>query len=163
MRKETLPVGAVYDRTFFAESTKKARSQTAPTGAISKLVLLIAILFSVEPLLAQMTMPGMAAMENSVGYLSSGTSIEPRAVSEFAPMIHTSLGNWTFMFHGNVFIVDTQQTGPRGFDKFFSTNWLMPMVARDFGRQTVMLRTMLSLEPATVSRRRYPELFQLAE
>src|SRR5215471_4638262 len=151
------------DRTFFAESMKNVRSQTAPAGPICKLVLVIAILFSVKPLLAQMTMPGMAAMENSVGYLSSGTSIEPRAVSEFAPMIHTSLGNWTLMFHGNVFILETQQTGPRGFDKFFSTNWLMPMVARDFGRQTVMLRTMLSLEPATITQRRYPELFQTGE
>jgi hypothetical protein len=124
---------------------------------------MIAAILNFQPLLAQMTMPGMAAMENSVGYLSSGTSIEPRTVSEFAPMIHTSLGNWTLMFHANVFVVDTQQTGPRGFDKFFSTNWFMPMVARDFGRQAVMFRTMLSLEPATVSRRRYPELFQLGE
>jgi hypothetical protein len=115
------------------------------------------------PLRAQMIMPGMAAMENSVGYISSGTSIEPKTTSEFAPIIHTSLGNWTLMFHGSAFLVDTQQTGPRGADKLFSTDWLMPMVSRDFGRQTVTFRTMLSLEPATVTRRRYPELFQSGE
>src|SRR5262245_4650707 len=92
-------------------------------------------------------MPGMAAMENSAGYLSSGTSVEPKSTSEFAPIIHTPLGkNWTLMFHANVFIVDAQQTGPRGNDKFFSTNWFMPMVSRDFGRQTLMFRTMFSLE-----------------
>ncbi len=115
------------------------------------------------PLRGQMTMPGMAAMENSVGYISSGTSIEPKTTSEFAPIIHTLLGNWTLMFHGNAFLVDTQQTGPRGADKLFSTNWLMPMVSRDFGRQTLTFRTMMSLEPATVTRRRYPELFQSGE
>ena len=111
----------------------------------------------------QMTMPGMAAMENSVGFLSSGTSIEPKTVSEFTPMIHTSLGNWSLMFHANGFLVETLQTGPRGGDKLLSVNWLMPMVSRDFGRQTIMFRTMLSLEPATITNRRYPELFQSGE
>jgi hypothetical protein len=112
---------------------------------------------------AQMNMPGMTAMENSVGFLSSGTSIEPRTTSEFTPMFHTSLGNWTLMLHGSAFLVDSQQTGPRGADKLFSTNWVMPMVSRDFGRQTITFRTMLSLEPATVTLRRYPELFQSGE
>src|SRR5437868_8457212 len=86
---------------------------------------------------AQMNMPGMAAMENSVGFLSSGTSLEPKTTSESAPVIHKSLGNWTLMFHANGFLVDTQQSGPRGGDKLYSVNWLMPMLSRDFGRQTV--------------------------
>jgi hypothetical protein len=67
------------------------------------------------------------------------------------------------MFHANGFVVDTQQTGPRGADKLFSVNWFLPMLSRDFGRQTVTFRTMLSLEPATVTKRRYPELFQSGE
>lgn len=116
-----------------------------------------------ESSFAQMTMPGMAAMENSVGFLSSGTSVEPRTTSESAPMFHTSLGDWTLMFHANGFLVDTQQTGLRGADKLYSINWLMPMISRDYGRQTVAFRTMLSLEPATVTQRRYPELFQSGE
>jgi hypothetical protein len=107
-----------------------------------------------------MNMPGM---ENSVGFLSSGTSIQPKVVSEFEPMIHTSLGNWTFMFHGVAFVVDTQQSGPRGRDKLYSPNWMMPMLTRQFGRHSVMFRTMLSPEPLTVSKRRYPELFQSGE
>jgi hypothetical protein len=115
------------------------------------------------PAYAQMKMPGMAAMENSVGFLSSGTSVEPRVTSEFVPMIHRTYGNWTLMLHGNGFVLDTQQTGPRGADKFYSVNWLMPMISRDFGRQTVMFRTMVSLEPATITNRRYPELFQSGE
>jgi hypothetical protein len=127
------------------------------------LMFIVVCAVAVDSVFAQMSMPGMAAMENSVGYLSSGTSVEPKVVSEFAPMYHTSLGNWTLMFHANVFLVDVQQTGPRGADKFFSANWFMPMISRDFGRQTVTFRTMLSLEPSTITQRRYPELFQSGE
>ncbi len=108
-------------------------------------------------------MPGMSAMENSVGYLSSGTSIEPTATSEASSMVRGSLGSWTVMFHANAFIQDIQQSGPRGGDKFFSTNWLMPMLANKWGAHSLTLRTMLSLEPATVTDRRYPLLFQTGE
>jgi len=105
----------------------------------------------------------MPGMENSAGFLSSGTSLQPRVTSEFEPMIHTSVGNWTFMFHANAFAVEGQQSGPRGGDKFYSVNWMMPMFLRQFGRNSVSFRTMLSLEPATVTKRRYPELFQTGE
>src|SRR6266478_8476701 len=111
-------------------------------------------------LLQQPSMPGV---ENSVGYLASGTSIEPQTTSESSSMIHGSLGNWTLMFHANAFVVDVQQSGPRGRDKFFSTNWLMPMMTHQSGRHSMTLRTMLSLEPATVTKRRYPLLFQSGE
>src|SRR5262245_9516359 len=67
------------------------------------------------------------------------------------------------MFHANVFLVDIQQTGPRGRDKFASGNWAMPMLYRQFGRSGVSLRTMLSSEPVTVTKRRYPLLFQSGE
>lgn len=124
--------------------------------------LTIVILTLASPLLAQESM-NMAAMENSVGFLSSGTSIEPKATSESSPMIHKTLGNWVFMFHANAFVVGTQQKGPRGRDKAFSSNWFMPMLARTFGASTISFRTMLSLEPATVTHRRYPLLFQTGE
>ena len=51
----------------------------------------------------------------------------------------------------------------RGGDKFFSTNWFMPMAQRRLGPGTFTVRAMLSLEPATVSGRRYPLLFQQGE
>jgi hypothetical protein len=123
-------------------------------------VILFVCLGAAIPLDAQMSMPGM---ENSVGFLSSGTSIQPKATSESESMIHTSWGNWTFMFHANAFIVGTQQTGPRGHDKFYATNWVMPMLNRQFGRNAITFRTMLSLDPITVTKRRYPELFQSGE
>src|SRR5262245_32266771 len=128
-------------------------------GFYGALILLVQML-AVGPVLAQMSMAGM---ENSVGFLSSGTSLEPKATSETDPMIYKSFGNWTFMFHANVFIVQTQQSGPRGKDKFYSANWFMPMVSRTFGRHSVMGRTMVSLDPATITKRRYPQLFQSGE
>jgi hypothetical protein len=109
---------------------------------------------------AAQSMPGM---ENSAGFLSAGTSIEPKNTSEADPMLHRYLGNWTVMFHANSALVSVQQSGPRGGDKVFSTNWMMPMLYRSFGRQSVAFKTMLSLEPATVTKRFYPELFQSGE
>jgi hypothetical protein len=105
----------------------------------------------------------MIGMENTAGYLSSGTSLEPKSTSESAPMVHKPLGNWVFMFHANAFVVSTQQSGPRGGDKVFAGNWVMPMVARPFGASTITFRTMMSLEPLTVTQRRYPLLFQTGE
>src|SRR5215467_1423877 len=78
-----------------------------------------------------MRMPGM---ENSVGFLSSGTSLEPLSTSESNPMVHGTWRDWTVMFHGVVFVPTNQQTGPRGHAKTFSTNWFMPMLSRQFGR-----------------------------
>jgi hypothetical protein len=67
------------------------------------------------------------------------------------------------MFHANVFLLDEQQSGPRGGDKFFSTNWFMGMAQRKAGPGTFTARAMLTLEPATITERRYPLLFQLGE
>jgi hypothetical protein len=121
-----------------------------------------------------MDMPGMSGMAMSnmnmqpgsllelmEQHQTSGTDAEPNSTP--SAMLMTQRGKWTFMFHGVVFLNDIQQTGPRGGDKFFSTNWFMPMAQRKFGKGTLTLRTMLSLEPATVSQRRYPELFQQGE
>ena len=92
---------------------------------------------------AQQSM-NMVGMENTAGYLSSGTSLEPKATSESSTMVHMTLGNWALMFHGNAFVVSTQQSGPRGGDKVFSGNWAMPMIARSFGASAIALRTMRS-------------------
>ena len=92
---------------------------------------------------------------------TSGTAAQPNSTP--SEMFMATKGSWTFMFHGEAFLNEIQQTGPRGFDKLFSTNWFMAMVQRKFSSTTLTLRTMLSLEPATVSGRRYPELFQQGE
>lgn len=92
---------------------------------------------------------------------TAGTSAQPNSTAE--PMIMLPKGNWLFMFHGVAFINVLQQSGPRGYDKFFSTNWFMPMAQRRFGNSQLTLRAMISLEPATVTNRFYPLLFQQGE
>jgi hypothetical protein len=91
----------------------------------------------------------------------SGSDAEPNSTP--IPMLMTMQHGWMLMFHGQGFLSEIQQSGPRGADKLFSTNWVMPMAQRRFGRARLTVRTMLSLEPATVTDRRYPELFQQGE
>ncbi|MGB8129708.1 MAG: hypothetical protein WCG81_07935, partial [Candidatus Angelobacter sp.] len=92
---------------------------------------------------------------------TAGTSAQPNSINE--PMIMRVWGKWMLMFHGTAFLNALQQSGPRGYDKIFSTNWFMPMAQRQIGRSQLTLRTMLSLEPATVTERFYPLLFQQGE
>lgn len=92
---------------------------------------------------------------------TSGTSAEPNSTP--TPMWMEMKGEWMLMFHANAFVVDTQQSSPRGGDKLFSTNWFMPMAERELGPGQLTLRAMFSLEPATVTDERYPLLFQQGE
>jgi len=108
-----------------------------------------------------MNLQANSLIEEIVHHGTAGTSVEPNSTP--VPMLMTMKGNWMFMFHGVGFLNSIQQSGPRGFDKAFSTNWLMPMAQRQLGPGTFTARTMLSLESATVTKRRYPELFQLGE
>ncbi len=98
---------------------------------------------------------------NLLRHTSSGTDLEP--VSNAPPMLMRMRGNWMEMLHGEVSVVEQQQTGPRGHDKLFSVNWAMPMAQRTFAHSELTLRAMFSLEPATISGRYYPELFQQGE
>ena len=109
----------------------------------------------------EMKMQPKSLIELLQQHATSGTDAEPNS-TPFEMLMRTE-GNWTLMFHGVAFLSDIQQSGPRGADKLFSTNWFMPMAQRKLGNGTLTLRTMLSLEPATVSDRRYPELFQQGE
>jgi hypothetical protein len=92
---------------------------------------------------------------------SSGTAFQPSSWP--MPMVMTRTDDWHLMWMGQAFIVDTQQAGPRGGDKFYSTNWGMLGAVHDLAGGSIMLRSMLSLEPATITDRRYPLLFQTGE
>ncbi len=123
-------------------------------------------------------------IEAELTHITSGTSVEPASTP--VSMIMSSSHGWMLMLHGTAFIADIQQhaasdpTGPspatceqfsvpcwapvtRGGDKFFAPNWLMPMAMREFGPGQLTLRAMFSLEPATITARQYPELFQQGE
>ena len=75
-----------------------------------------------------MQMPGMSMdnknpAENLLMNLSSGTAVNPAGWS--MPMLMKPLGSWNAMFMAQAFVIDTQQSGPRGGDKFYSSNWFM--------------------------------------
>jgi hypothetical protein len=114
-----------------------------------------------EPGAHVMSMQPHDFLEEITAHASSGTSAEPDSTP--MPMLMTMKDSWMLMFHANVFATDEQESGPRGRDKFFSTNWLMPMAQRRLGPGILTLRTMLSFEPATITGRQYPLLFQLGE
>jgi hypothetical protein len=103
----------------------------------------------------------MTFIDEILLHATAGTSAQPNSTD--SPMIMRVRGKWMFMFHGTAFLSALQQSGPRGYDKVFSTNWFMPMAQRQIGRGELTFRTMLSLEPATVTQRFYPLLFQQGE
>jgi len=109
----------------------------------------------------EMSMQPETFVQEILMHSTSGTSAEPNSTP--MPMLMKQTHGWTLMFHGNVFILDEQQSGPRGTDKFFSTNWLMGMAQHKLGHGVLTLRSMLTLEPATITDRRYPLLFQQGE
>jgi hypothetical protein len=125
------------------------------------------------PMNMDMMKPPTNLIETELNHTNSGTSVEPPSTPVF--MLMRNYRGWMLMLHGSAFIADTQQhagsnlstTGQRGGDKLFSTNWLMPMAMRQLGQNgrygQLTLRTMFSLEPATISARQYPELFQQGE
>src|SRR5438270_12310054 len=106
-------------------------------------------------------MQAEAFIEEILHHATSGTTAEPDSSPH--SMLMTSKHGWELMFHGVAFLNALQQSGPRGDDKVFSTSWFMPMAQRQFGRSVLTLRTMVSFDPATITHRFYPELFQQGE
>jgi len=68
-------------------------------------------------------MGGMNQAGDSLMNLASGTSMNPESWA--MPMLMRNADGWKLMFMGSAFLVDTQQTGPRGADKFYSESWGM--------------------------------------
>src|SRR2546427_8663854 len=76
---------------------------------------------------------------------------------------HVMSGSWLLMLHGFGFVQYARQGGRRGDDQFGSLNWAMLMASRDLLGGRFQARTMLSLDPATVTNRGYPLLLQSGE
>jgi hypothetical protein len=93
--------------------------------------------------------------------IGSGTTWIPDAVP--LPAARGMLGRWLLMGHGFAFLNYNHQGGPRGDAQLGSTNWAMFMASRDLAGGRLQLRTMLSLDPATVTARGYPLLLQSGE
>ena len=115
---------------------------------------------------AQMPMnmggPAPSFPDSVLRHSGAGTDLEPE--SNAPPMLmRMSSSGWMLMLHGQAIVAEQQQTGPRGRDKLFSVNWMMPMAQKSWKRSELTLRGMFSLEPATITGRYYPELFQQGE
>jgi hypothetical protein len=109
-----------------------------------------------------MNMVDMNSASMDLTNMASGTAVNPQSWP--MPMITTHFGSWNTMFMGDGFLVDTQQSGPRGGDKVYSTNSAMAAAEHRVGKSgAFQVDLMLSLEPATVTDRRYPLLFQTGE
>lgn len=121
-----------------------------------RLFLAGAFLWLLTPARAQMNDAGMYLMN-----MASGTSMNPESWP--MPMLTPRLGSWDLMLMGQAFVADTQQAGPRGGDKLYSPNAFMLSAMHSLGGGSLMLQSMLSLEPATITDRRYPLLFQTGE
>lgn len=125
------------------------------------------LILLVSPASSQMAMPEHehaqdgSLVAQTLEHTTMGTAAQPASTPD--AMLMTMRGKWMFMFHANAFLNVQQQSGPRGADKVFSTNWFMPMAQRDLGPGKLTLRFMGSFEPATVTHRYYPELFQQGE
>jgi len=70
---------------------------------------------------------------------------------------------WQFMQDGIVFAEFNHQGGPRGGTEFVAPNWWMGMATRGTSRGRLTFTSMLSLDPATVGKAGYREIFQAGE
>jgi hypothetical protein len=77
--------------------------------------------------------------------------------------MHMGATGWQFMQDGALFAVVNHQGGPRGGNGFTAPNWWMGMLSRQFSGSTLTFNTMLTLDPATVGKKGYREIFQVGE
>ena len=92
---------------------------------------------------------------------ATGTSWQPDAARHEG--VHVVAGAWRLMLHGSVDGVLDDQGGPRGDTRVFASDMGMAMAQRPLGPGTLGLRTMVSLEPASIGRQGYPLLLQSGE
>src|SRR5207237_4219223 len=101
-----------------------------------------------------------------VASLFLSTAASPALGQNGAPEQHMNMpanGSWTFMQDGIVFLEFNHQGGPRGGGEFVAPNWWMGMASRETARGRLTFNAMLSLDPATVGKSGYREIFQAGE
>jgi hypothetical protein len=72
-------------------------------------------------------------------------------------------GGWQIMQDGLLFGIFDDQGGPRGGTQFTAPNWWMGMATRHSSHGQFTFTSMLSLDPATVGKDGYREIFQVGE
>lgn len=84
------------------------------------------------------------------------TRMHPMAMAGSAP-------GWTIMSDGAVTLMANRQGGPRGVTEVRAPNWWMGMASHALGPGRFTGQAMFSLDPATVGKCGYAELFQAGE
>lgn len=97
----------------------------------------------------------------SMNRAGSGTTWIPDSAS--LPSRHFMAGGWDMMLHGFAFGQLDAQGGDRGESQVGSLNWMMFMASHELFGGRVQPRTMLSLDPWTVTPGGYPLLLQSGE
>jgi len=96
------------------------------------------------------------------GREGSGTSWLPDSSPVLAH--HFTAGDWMLMLHYSAVVGYDDQWSDRGSRRFTSVNWIMGMASRPFLGGQLMLRSMLSAEPATMGGSlQFPLLLQSGE
>ena len=135
------------------------------SSVLSALLVLVATVVCAQEAESSAQHAGMVDMSPAGMFLMdfiSGTAANPESAP--MPMVMMHFGKWNTAFMGTGYVVDTQQSGPRGGDKFYGLNWFMASAQHRAGpRGSFEADLMLSLEPATITDRRYPLLFQTGE
>ena len=79
------------------------------------------------------------------------------------PAATVEASNWHFMQDAVLFGMYNNQGGPRGGSEFKVPNWWMGMLSRQVGSSQITFNTMFSLDPATLDKQGYREIFQVGE
>jgi hypothetical protein len=90
------------------------------------------------------------------------TTPDPHA-GHVQPADPPQAGAWHFMQDAMVYANLNMQGSDRGETEFVGQNWWMGMGGRERGRHHLMFTAMFSLDPATVGKNGYAEIFQVGE
>ena len=124
-------------------------------------VVFLCLLASADDGMSMMNMVDMNPASMFLTNQSSGTAMNPADWN--MPMLMKPFGRWNTSIMAQAFLVDTQQSKGAG-AKLYSANWMMASAEHKVGENGALQFTaMLSLDPATITNRRYPLLFQTGE
>jgi hypothetical protein len=97
---------------------------------------------------------------------AAGQSADPPATGAQHEQIQMNMpmdNGWQFMQDGVVFVEFDHQSGARGGDEVVTPNWWMGMASRKTAHGDFTFTGMFSLDPATVGKAGYRQLFQDGE
>jgi hypothetical protein len=95
--------------------------------------------------------------------MMAAPAVAQEAASSQHEHMQMSEQSWQFMQDGILFGTLNRQGSPRGEKEFVAQNWYMGMLTRSVGNGTLTLNGMFSLDPATVGKSGYAEIFQVGE